>query len=40
MEGNWNWRYRQELLNDETTKRLAEITALYGRDNPLFEENL
>ncbi len=39
MEGNWNWRYRQDLLTGDIARRLNEITVLYGRNNPLFSEN-
>ncbi len=30
--GNWNWRFRKEMLTDEVLGRLAELTTLYGRE--------
>ena len=29
--GNWQWRYRPEMLTDDITWRLRELTELYGR---------
>ena len=29
--GNWRWRYRPEMLDQERLDRLAEVTATYGR---------
>lgn len=29
--GNWSWRYRAEALTEEISKRLAELTEVYGR---------
>ena len=30
-EGNWCWRFSPDMLTEETTDRLKEITTLYGR---------
>lgn len=30
-EGNWGWRFRWEQLTPAVTKRLAEVTGMYGR---------
>ncbi len=30
-EGNWMWRYREEMLSDAAALRLRELTRLYGR---------
>lgn len=32
-EGNWRWRYREEMLDDVLRDRLAEITAVFHRWN-------
>jgi len=32
LGGNWEWRYRPEMLTDEIKIKLKEITELYGRD--------
>ncbi|MFW5942230.1 MAG: 4-alpha-glucanotransferase [Chloroflexota bacterium] len=29
--GNWQWRYTENMLSDVITRRLREITELYGR---------
>ncbi len=29
--GNWQWRYRSEMLTEDTTWQLRELTELYGR---------
>ena len=29
--GNWQWRMRKGAASAELAKRIAEITALYGR---------
>lgn len=29
--GNWGWRYREEQLSEEPRRRLADLTAAYGR---------
>ncbi len=34
--GNWNWRYRAEMITGAITERLHKLTHLYGRD-PLLE---
>lgn len=34
--GNWTWRYRAGDLTTEVRARLAEMTALYGRDPRRF----
>ena len=31
-EGNWAWRYRQDALNEEMSRRLRHLTQLYGRE--------
>jgi len=31
MGGNWCWRFRTDMLTDEITSRLKELTTLYGR---------
>jgi 4-alpha-glucanotransferase len=30
-EGNWQWRYAADLLTEELTSRLREMTEIYGR---------
>jgi 4-alpha-glucanotransferase len=30
--GNWNWRYRSHALTDDLSRRLKEMTEVYGRD--------
>jgi 4-alpha-glucanotransferase len=30
-EGNWEWRYTADMLTDELTGRLRELTEIYGR---------
>ena len=30
-EGNWGWRYREEMITSEVLDRLGELTELYGR---------
>ncbi len=30
-EGNWEWRYRADELNDEVRDRLRDLTKLFGR---------
>jgi 4-alpha-glucanotransferase len=30
-EGNWEWRYSADMLSDELTSRLREMTEIYGR---------
>ena len=32
-EGNWTWRYREEMLDDSVRDRLAELTAVFHRWN-------
>jgi 4-alpha-glucanotransferase len=35
-DGNWRWRYREGQLTPAIRKRLAELTAVYGRrDDPV-----
>ena len=29
--GNWEWRYRQEMLTPKLTEYLHQMTQLYGR---------
>jgi len=29
--GNWRWRYREEMLSEEISQRLRELTSLYDR---------
>jgi 4-alpha-glucanotransferase len=29
--GNWQWRYSSEMLTEDTTWQLRELTELYGR---------
>lgn len=29
--GNWQWRYRDDMLTDQIKRRLSEMTVLYGR---------
>jgi 4-alpha-glucanotransferase len=36
-EGNWEWRYTADMLSDELTARLREMTEIYGR-GPLKSE--
>jgi 4-alpha-glucanotransferase len=31
LGGNWRWRYRSEMLTDDLTARLRELTVLYER---------
>jgi 4-alpha-glucanotransferase len=31
QEGNWDWRFKGELLTAEIAERLKELTAVYGR---------
>jgi len=31
-DGNWRWRYRTEMLGERALDRLAELTAIYGRN--------
>jgi 4-alpha-glucanotransferase len=38
--GNWGWRFRAERLGPEPRRRLAEMTALYGRWQGLAEPSL
>ena len=35
-DGNWEWRYRKEMIGEDIVDRLKELTKLYGRDNALF----
>ena len=37
--GNWQWRYTPQMLTGEITRRLRELTELYGR-LPAVEEEL
>ncbi|MBF2077269.1 MAG: 4-alpha-glucanotransferase [Synechococcales cyanobacterium T60_A2020_003] len=30
-EGNWDWRYRREMLTSELSDRLRSLTEIYGR---------
>ena len=30
-EGNWNWRYSSGSLTPELSKKLKELTHIYGR---------
>jgi 4-alpha-glucanotransferase len=30
-EGNWQWRFKDGQINEETSNRLRELTELYGR---------
>lgn len=30
--GNWQWRLREQQISPEITRRLAELTVVYGRD--------
>jgi 4-alpha-glucanotransferase len=30
-EGNWEWRFTADMLTDEISGRLRELTELYGR---------
>lgn len=30
--GNWEWRYRKEMLSDELAAKLLELSRLYGRN--------
>jgi 4-alpha-glucanotransferase len=30
-EGNWTWRFRDEVLTRALAERLARMTRLYGR---------
>jgi 4-alpha-glucanotransferase len=30
-EGNWQWRYSADMLTEELTARLRELTTIYGR---------
>jgi 4-alpha-glucanotransferase len=32
--GNWRWRLRPELLNDDALDRLADLTETFGRRVP------
>lgn len=32
--GNWQWRYRPEMLTSQLANRLAEWTTIYGRAKP------
>jgi 4-alpha-glucanotransferase len=34
-QGNWSWRFLPEQVNAWTLDRLADLTRLYGRDQPL-----
>jgi 4-alpha-glucanotransferase len=36
--GNWSWRFRWEDLTDEVQERLRDVTTLYGRDTPCFDD--
>lgn len=31
--GNWRWRFKQEMLTDEIRERLKELTVMYDRGN-------
>ena len=31
-KGNWQWRYAADLLTEEITGRLREMTEIYGRE--------
>jgi 4-alpha-glucanotransferase len=30
-EGNWLWRYRQEMLTDDAAERLRVLSRIFGR---------
>ncbi len=30
-EGNWFWRYREEMLMDDAAERLRVLSRIYGR---------
>ena len=31
VEGNWEWRFKPELLTPEVIRKLKEMTEIYGR---------
>ena len=31
-DANWGWRYRDDHLDEQAGARLAELTAVYGRE--------
>ncbi len=38
--GNWGWRYRAEALTENVSRRLAEMTHVYGRDRARLRAEL
>ncbi len=32
--GNWHWRYTEEMLAPDISRRLADLTTIYGRARP------
>ena len=39
LGGNWDWRYRQDALNEWSSSRLADMVELYGRDPQLWQHS-
>ena len=35
--GNWTWRLKPGQLSRKYTKKLAEMTEIYGRSNPVLQ---
>ena len=38
LGGNWRWRLGKGEITPELTKKIAEITRIYGRSNPEWEK--
>ncbi len=37
-DGNWTWRFREEVLTDDLRERLRALAELYGRADTVVEE--
>lgn len=37
-EGNWQWRYRKNMITDEISSKLNYLTELYGRDGLPYDD--